>query len=94
MLTPAGTNRADRDVCRYAEFAVDAGGAEPGVGVGVEAGADADVVEFDADVAVADVEGGACGLMARDIDRLSRLRDLPAFPLDACDDGMMAACAH
>lgn len=45
---------------------------ETGVGVGVGAV----------------VGAGRGGVVARDSDRLSRLRDLPVLPFDACDEGI------
>lgn len=34
------------------------------------------------------VGAGRGGVVARDSDRLSRLRDLPVLPFDACDEGI------
>ena len=49
----------------------------------------AELREGGAEAADVDVDTGADGVVARDKDRLSRLRDLAALgPFDACDDGI------
>lgn len=73
MEMSVGTSSDDNGVCRYADSFVHV--EEAGVGVGVGAGA------F--------VGAGRGGVVARDSERLSRLRDLPILPFEACDEGIV-----